>query len=698
MAGLVDLQDLDRSIKSDYSSSEENLLDDFYVPMLDQSVIYRRAAGFFSSGLIALRPLAFANFVERLGVIDLICSPRIQRVDLDAFVSQPSVSVVTRSQVVEELRTLHSQDDKWRSLSIAMTSMIQSGVMNLRVLVPQIASETSIFHDKMGLLSDGTNWVTFVGSANETASAWLPDRNHEILEVFRSWSDRDKGRVMRHRYLFDRLWNGPRGWKMLRQWDFEEDLFEIAPPTDLASALERVASEAGGAQKPNAFSGRIHARHKSTPLRQNQIEVVDNWEAGGHRGIVTFATGGGKSLVAIEAIRRWRRTGGSVLLLVPTSILLRQWLDDLTTELSDVPITAVGGGHQISGREMLIRTALQNSLVVATYRTAGTDRFRQLIREPEKLLVVADEVHNSGQPSFVTFLDEVNAGARLGLSATPKRFGDPDGTSRLRAYFGSDLLPAFTLADAISSKVLVHYFYDYESVTLEMNEQDAYDDLTDRIRKLSYLADLGSGSVPDAIRFLLIRRARIVKNASGKPGVAARIVRDNWEPGDRWLIYCAEQSQLGKTKAMLEQLDRDQVIEYHQNMEGSREETIRFFTDRTGILLAIKCLDEGVNIPSINKAVILASSTNPREYIQRRGRLLRRSDGKEQAHIWDCMVRDRGGRIISEGELLRGIEFARTSESPATLLGLQHEAREGGYDVVDFEGDSDEVSEIGQNG
>ena len=148
--------------------------------MLDQSVVYRRAAGFFSSGLIALRPLAFANFVERLGVIDLICCPRIQRVDLGAFVSQPSESVVTRSQVVDELRALHGQDDKWRSLSIALTSMIQAGILNLRVLVPQIASETSLFHDKMGLLSDGANWVTLVGSANESASAWLPDRNHEI--------------------------------------------------------------------------------------------------------------------------------------------------------------------------------------------------------------------------------------------------------------------------------------------------------------------------------------------------------------------------------------------------------------------------------------------------------------------------------------------------------------------------------------
>ena len=689
---VMDLQILDRSLKDDYSSSEDNLLDSFYVPLLEESLTYRRAAGFFSSGLIALRPLAFANFVENQGKIDLICCPRVQRADLEAIVAGSASEVVTRDQVVDELRTLHGQDDKWKSLSVALTSMIQAGILNLRVLLPQRSSDASIFHDKLGLFSDGTNWVSFVGSANESASAWLPDRNHEVIEVFRSWQDRDRGRIERHRYNFDRLWNGPRGWKMLRQRDFESNLFEIAPPTDLASAFERVRSDAEVGLKSNQVR-RSSPSSQPTKLRPYQNEVVSNWEANGHRGLVTFATGGGKSLVAIEAVRRWRGRGehGGTLLIVPTAILHKQWLDELAKELPGVPITAIGAGYKVVGREMLIRSALENSVVVSTYRTACSDRFMKLIRNSKKMLVVADEVHNAGQDGFTRFLLEIDAEARLGLSATPTRFGDLEGTERISQYFGKGLEPKFTLEDAIEKGVLVHYNYDYESVNLNFEEQHLYDDLSEKIRRLISFSNLESDSFPEAVRFLLIKRARIVKNAVDKPQVAARIIRENWEPGDRWLVYCAGQAQLKVTKKLLEDLELDQVIEYHQNMEGSQHDTISFFNDKTGILLAIKCLDEGVNIPSVNKAVILASSTNPREYIQRRGRLLRRSGGKDRAHIWDCMVRDSTGLVISENELVRGCEFARTSDSPATLLNLKREAREGGYGSFAFEEDEDEA-------
>lgn len=685
-----DLRSLDRSIKGDYSSSEDNLLDDFYVPLLGHSTIYKRAAGFFSSGLIALRPIAFADFVERNGSIDLICCPRIQQSDLEAFLSRPSDISVARSRVIEDLRSLSSQDDKWYSLTVALTSMIHAGVLNLRVLVPNLSSDISIFHDKMGLMSDGFNWVSFLGSANESASAWLPDRNHEVLDVFKSWEDRDRERIDRHRYLFERLWGGPRGWKVVRQKEFVTDLFEIAAPTDLSSAFERVRYETEEWDFVRPGPRPLQRSSRQTPLRPYQLEVVKNWEEHDHKGIVKFATGGGKSLVAIEIIRRWMREGGSALLLVPTSILHNQWLDDLMVEMSGVPVTAVGNGYPVIGREMLIRTALQRSVVISTYKTAATERFMRLIDEPDRLLVVADEVHNAGQPTFIRFLSSVKSGARLGLSATPNRFGDQEGTEAIYSYFGADLKPAFTLEDAITAGVLVHYQYDYESVSLTFDEQNRYDQLTDRIRQMLHLTEEGSGTLSEALRYLLIKRARIVKNAEGKASLAARIVEKNWEFGDRWLIYCSDQYQLFAVKRKLQNLGLDQVIEYHQNMEGSREDTIRFFGDRTGILLAIKCLDEGVNIPSVNKAVILASSTNPREYIQRRGRLLRTAPNKTKAHIWDCMVRDSGGRIISQGELIRGIEFARSSDSPATLLNCQREARESGYDIVEFEDEDDE--------
>jgi superfamily II DNA or RNA helicase len=687
---VFDLRELDRILrKPNLSSSETNLLDEFYVPLLDRSTIYKRAAGFFTSGLIALRPLAFANFVERAGTIQLICSPRLQASDVEALTTKASGELVTRETVVSELRAIYESNGAYQLLVRALSSMIHANVLNIRVLVPVREASRYMFHDKLGLFSDGENWVTFVGSGNETPPAWLPDGNHEYLTVFKSWDDRDRERIERHRYDFDRLWAGARGWRVIRQSSFEADLFEIAPPIDFHDSLDQIRYQASPTRSTS-----FQTTPEPKELRGYQNQVLQNWDLAGRRGIVAFATGGGKTLVAIEAIRRWQRNGRPALVLVPTAILHDQWMREIETEMPGSTVTPAGAGYPVKGREQLLRASLDKSIVVATFATAASSRFQKLLGEDtSQLLVVADEVHNAGQPSFERFLSTVRTGAALGLSATPERYGDPDGTGRIERFFGPVLQPTFTLAGAIEDGVLVPYEYDYRTATLNDQEQEEWDELTTSIRNQIGRNKSDDGPISEILKRLLIKRSRILKKAQEKIRITSDIVQEFLEPNDRWLIYCADQSQLSEVKASLQDLKIGQILEYHQNMRGSRSGTIDYFGSRTGVLLAIKCLDEGVNIPAVNKAVILASSTNPREYIQRRGRLLRRSSGKSRAHIWDCMVRNQDGRIISEGELIRGMEFAETSQSPDTLLYLRQEARESGYEHLNFEDETEDESE-----
>ena len=130
------------------------------------------------------------------------------------------------------------------------------------------------------------------------------------------------------------------------------------------------------------------------------------------------------------------------------------------------------------------------------------------------------------------------------------------------------------------------------------------------------------------------------------------------------------------------------AMPYHSAMEGDRAETLRWLDRFGGIVVAIKCLDEGVDIPSVTHALILASSKNPREFVQRRGRVLRRATEKSLAFVYDAIVMPpdcgKGGDgapdPITSGELARAIEFARSADNPAARADLLAIAIDAGID------------------
>ena len=169
---------------------------------------------------------------------------------------------------------------------------------------------------------------------------------------------------------------------------------------------------------------------------------------------------------------------------------------------------------------------------------------------------------------------------------------------------------------------------------------------------------------------LLRQRARISKRAAGKAGIARTILAANYRVGDRWLIYCNDVDHLRAVRSEISGLGMD-LLEYHSQVSGDHQATLSYFTNRGGVLLAIKCLDEGVDIPLINRALILASSTNPREYIQRRGRVLRRSPGKYSSQLYDVIVTGSDGLAITPSEVVRAMEFAQDARNVGPELYLE---------------------------
>jgi len=553
-----------------------------------------------------------------------------------------------------------------------LSSLISANILDLRIAIPN--SSRGLFHDKVGIFTDLNRQVSFVGSANETMAAWSGFDNHEQVEVFTSWHNEDTlARTREHQKLFNELWAGVRrGWKIMDPRDGKDLLNRMVRPVDVDVALDQVREQI---PRPKSTQGKSQSR----PLLPHQIEVMEDWERHNRRGVIAFATGGGKTLAGIEGVRRWTSEGMPALILVPSKILHKQWIKELEMELPDRQIILLGAGNSLRGRESIFRTAFSRQskelgkIVLSTYSMACKDALLDLISVEDETLICADEVHNIGANEPQNIMRRIQFGGRIGLSATPARKGSADETSLIQEYFGATLQPLFTIKDAIDAKRLVPYNYFFRTVTLLPEEEEDYLELTIKIKKT---VAMNKGKFPtdkrEAAFFqnLLIKRAAIIKGASQKSELARDVLQEKFVQGDRWLVYCQDQFQMGRVKAELIGA-KYPILDYHQAMEGDASRTLEYFTREGGVMLAIKCLDEGVDIPEINRALILASSTNPREYIQRRGRVLRARDDKYSADIYDVLVLDANGVLLSSGEAERALEFAEEAQNSATKIELR---------------------------
>jgi superfamily II DNA or RNA helicase len=545
----------------------------------------------------------------------------------------------------------------------------------LEIRLACMPSSGTIFHDKIGIFGDAFgNALSFSGSANETWRAWHPKGNHESFEIFCSWRAADAARVADHAAFFEQAWRNERpGIEVVDlKAAFSADLVAVGP--DDPEQVLRDAAEVSGAR----------AGSVSNPIKlgKHQRRAVDAWEANGCRGVLKHATGSGKTFTALEAIRRHIERGGPSVVLVPSVLLLDQWSREADRFFApDPPSTLlVGAGNTDWRREGAIGAFTAPNLTgprltIATLQTAVSEDFRQMIQGGDHLLVVCDEVHNFGAPSYRS-LDALDAGARLGLSATPERFRDPEGTAAIFDYFGPVLEPVLTLEDAVEAGRLCPYDYFVHPVDLEPDEVDEWDEVTNQIKRVAAIeGGLTRGEMSERMQLLLIRRSRIAKQAARKAPMAASIVEHNFRAGQHWLVYCDDRDQLRTVVDLLKERGLP-TTEYWSEMKGDRAATMAQFERSGGVLVAIKCLDEGVDVPKISHGIILASTQNPREFIQRRGRMLRRSDDKHYAVIHDLLVappenQDSNFDSLVAAELVRAREFAESATNEACKLDIE---------------------------
>lgn len=675
------------NLETEYRSLKENPAHQFYRPCLLNSVFYKRAVGYFRSSVYLVIGPSIIEFARRGGRINLICSPELSHEDIDCIAAGygKRSEILARSLTRDIDRLLAADETSYPTQVLA--TLISIGALDIKVALR--ADRKGLYHEKIGVFIDGLgNKVSFKGSTNESWSGWHEDGNFESIEVFCSWREGlENKRIAKHEDHFDTLWS-----------EADKDVEVFAFPDSAVSHLKKAALKEGlSTVETHLPQPQSQAR---SPL-PHQTAALSAWAAKNYRGILEHATGAGKTFTAILAIKEHTDLGKPCVVLVPSRLLLEQWAEEIRDELPRVALLIAGGGHNRWKHSNRLQgmtnddSALGGRIVLATMHTAATTEFMSQIFSGPHILVVADEVHQIGSPHNSRFL-ALDAGKRLGLSATPKRYGDPEGTEKLVKYFGGIILPKISLFDAIKAGRLVEYEYYPHAINLTAEEADDWRTVSLAIRQemaRQKTDESGNRPLSERAKMLLIKRSRIAKKATKKIDLAQNIISREYKEGQHWLIYCEDADQLDSVIRSLKEVDLN-PIEYHSSMEGDRNATMAWFRTFGGPLVSIRCLDEGVDIPAVSHALILASSQNPRQFIQRRGRVLRKAEGKHFAVIHDAIVvplslEDEPDQTsLLKSEMLRAIEFADNAVNKMASANLRSISAQLGFSA-------DEVIDVG---
>lgn len=692
------LQDVE--LKKEYRSLRDNVPRDFYVPLLKLANLYQRAVGYFSSTALSVITPGLCAFIRNGGKIQIVASPKLSEDDIEAI----EKGYKERNEVFQEalMRELDVDDHyRYADRLNLLANLIADNKLDIKIVTTTANNGLGMYHEKLGLIHDDEgNVVAFSGSMNETITA-LKD-NYEAFDVFCSWKSEDQDRVLQKENSFTAIWNDCEA--NIEVVDFTEvrkeiiQKYKIAPidynldEMELEEALENPLENVDALYM---YEDKGFVKPKKIRLYDYQLEAITNWRAHGYRGIFDMATGTGKTYTGLSAaadlcgeVHRL-----AIFIVCPYQHLVEQWVSDIRV-FGMNPIIGYSGSEQKDYKKRLKNAVFDFQLGVKNFFcfvcTNATFASKPIQNEARKLgldtLLIVDEAHNFGANNLSKTLD-MDFEYRLALSATLERHKDEDGTAILKSFFGDKCIE-YSLDKAIKEGKLTPYEYHPVVVSLSEVELEKYQALTTEIGKCIMKKRNGKTALNKKGERLVLQRARVVAGAVEKVE-RLRDLMEEYKHDTNMLVYC------GATRLMEQDTDEIEIdedirqIDYISRMlnfdlrmntaqftsrEDAEERKRRiqaFDEEEVQALVAIKCLDEGVNIPSIRTAFILASTTNPKEYIQRRGRVLRLFPGKDHAVIYDFITLPRkldivintdselAGREVTlvKNELRRMIEF-----------------------------------------
>jgi superfamily II DNA or RNA helicase len=684
MPNQYSLQDL--TIKKTYSSLEVNLVDEVIVPLLQRSVNYDRGVGFFTSGWLREASKGLLTFVKNHGKARIITSPNLSERDWQV-IQQADQARQERLIVAASIDNAITDLEKSLALDTlaALAWLIRDNILEFRFAVPQGSLAGGMFHSKLSLFIDPYgNGVALHGSQNDSVQASL---NEESYSAFCSWDEGAKW-FEEHRYRFNQIWDNL--YPKLRVLKISEA--ERAKLVRFTQKYSRPYPAPSAEDiDTTTESPKATLKLSKTP-RDYQQEAITAWEEQGRRGIFEMATGTGKTITAISAAVNVFQVEGrlALVVLVPYKHLVDQWIEELR-EVGFQPIPcyeSVNLWKKVTAERIREFNAnlVDHLCLVSTHQTGSMEPFRKILtRIHPPFLLLGDEIHELGAANYRKALVE-SAPWRIGLSATPNRWYDEAGTSVLRSYFGETVIK-YELDQAIRDKALTPYQYYLEKIDFNPEEITEYLHLSKLIAQMSSDAEKNQTMLEGLLR----RRADLIGKAANKLPRLLNIVKDHRQActrdGEKFqhiLVYCNKGTHREVLAAMAGLGLRMHEFVHDVPLMQRRRVLDAFSKGEIDGLVAIRCLDQGVDVPATRRAYILASSTNPREFVQRRGRILRKADGKQFAQVYDFLVGPWNttgdlGKDSARGLLLR--ELPRFAEFSLDAINSQ-EARDTIWDTV----------------
>ena len=582
-----------------------------------------------------------------------------------------------------------------------IATLIAEGKLDIKLAYMEDDTGINVYHEKIAVFIDRDgNRIAYSGSMNESENGM--EENFESFFTFCSWNGGEQQTSLAERD-FDQMWED--NTSRIRVIPFPDIVVEkllkykkekLEPDMDfLQYAYERKA------QEPTLSVFKIPS---FVSLREYQTRAILEWKKQEYHGIFSMCTGSGKTFTGLAAmcmLGKMKQDALAVFIVCPYIHLVSQWEEELWG-WNFVPIVCHSQAEDKRWYDKLLRKYRRFKkegkpfICITTVDTFCGEQIQAIISNMTldmNVLLMADECHNLGAQSVSERLPE-QIQYRIGMSATVQRHMDKKGTERLLSYFGEECIE-YTLADGIRDGVLSHYEYHPVPVFLEEDELAAYAELTNRLKKFIIIEDEKT-KISEAGKQILFKRSRILAGARQKADVLLELMTQ-YMYDDSILVYCGAttvwDNETGSAEKQIDMITGRLKKELgmsvrrftsQENLEERQEIKKYFKSGQYQVITAIRCLDEGVNIPGIKTAFILASSRNPKEFIQRRGRLLRKSDNKDKAVIYDFVTLPRrledvlpmnfeSDKSIIIGELFRMQEFAGLSDNPYEAENLMNE-------------------------
>ncbi len=698
------------NLKLKYRSSEHDVARVFFNPILERAIFYKRAVGYFSSTALITVTKGLTGLARNNGKIQLIASPNLQEEDIKAI----NKGFEERDKLIEKvlLESIFEPNNYFEEERLnLLVHLIAQEKLDIKIAFLQDQrSFMGLYHEKIGIVEDKfQNKIAFTGSLNDSQNAFF--ENFESIDVFCSWKgEESKERVIEKENDFDMLWKNK-----------TNKLHVISFPTAVRTRLKQfkknrinyeIDKEEQNYLRDQETKYEVRTREffpqipEEIELYDYQKQAIENWKEKGFKGIFSMATGTGKTITALAGLVDLynvldKKLG--IVIVCPFQHLVEQWVGEIKN-FNMHPIIGYSKSSQKKWKKRLYDSIVNFNLgikdhfcFITTNATYASDFVQKQIGTlSDNVVIVVDEAHNFGAHNLSKKLQR-NIPYRLALSATIERFYDPEGTEKLFDYFGDECID-YPIEKAIQENKLSRYYY-YPIITyLTKEELDYYKKLSRMLG--SHVKKDSRGRIYLTLRGqqIAIKRARFVAGGANKIDALKEQI-EPYKNESFILVYCgatnlsdpdyeegiASEEDLRQitvvSRLLGEELGMNTARFTSQESPEERRLIKEEFAEGSSLqaLVAIRCLDEGFDMPDIRKAFILASSRNPKEYIQRRGRVLRLSPGKNFAEIYDfitlprpldevknCVEEEvRFDRSLAKKEADRIEIFAKDSINPA---------------------------------